>query len=289
MTAPITDAGLAETVAAVKNWHSRVAKYKNAIRNNEALSGPVKYASERVASAYSDMTRLLVENALPVVHRLRTSEARVAELAAEILKLDDVVHELGIEDTNDDPAEVIAKLWERAEKAEAEVARLVADQPADEYQYQRNIAAAFRAGAYVFLKDGPRDPQIVDAADEYASTHVRLRAASSPDPAQPGQSSAQPAVGPKEVLFGERAAKLRAENESRARIEATGLRMSVAARLAVVPAPDGNVVTAAERNICKICDGTNFVHGVDGLTVCPVCVGATPPAAGSAAGMGGGS
>lgn len=69
-----------------------------------------------------------------------------------------------------------------------------------------------------------------------------------------------------------------------ARLEAIGGIDAALAASRPDPAGQSSAQPAVERDVCKICDGTNFVHGADGLTVCPVCVGAAPPAAGSAAG-----
>lgn len=126
------------------------------------------------------------------------------------------------------PAELledaVLTLRARAEKAEAEIERL---REALELAEDVLSRAPHSTGIWANGMHPNTGVELIRAA---------LRA-SRPDPAQPGQSSAQP---------------------------------------------------AAERE-CKICNGANFVHGADGLTTCPACVDATPPAAGSAAGKGGGS
>lgn len=177
---PITDAGLAETVAAVENWHSRVAKFNNAIDNNDALSGPVKYASDRVSSAYSNMTRLLVENALPLVHRLRTAEADLA--ASRGLSVAAI--------------EQISIARARAEKAEAEVARLLT---ANKALTQAALLAKGSMLLHVPCDDDGKLPSDVEAAlaamvEAGAALAALRNAASRPDPAQPGLSGAKTAA-----------------------------------------------------------------------------------------------
>lgn len=140
-------------------------------------------------------------NALPsLLHRLRTAEA-------DQRKLDAVVHALGIEDSEDDPVEEIralqqdaserdhfnrlafvdvgtgAETWkERAEKAEAEVARL-----RDEYRHHHVLVEAL--SEIKATVDGASDQPVKDII--YGCI---AELASRPDPAQPGQSSAQPAA-----------------------------------------------------------------------------------------------
>jgi hypothetical protein len=235
-----------------------------------------------------------------LVHRLRTSEARVAELEAlmqdyeqvlaskrENIRLIDVAMHgedgAAKQASGCDLIEPARMLRARTEKAEAEVARLT--------EIRRiQLTHAFVAGV-----NWQADPRNCAGVKIVAGVAFADKLIANGDPMP---ESARPELTSDEVLRG----ALSDCQHDEASIEDTAAWIVEALDLAgwcirAIPSasrPDpaqpgqSSAQPAAERE-CKICNGANFVHGADGLTTCPACVDATPPAAGSVAGKGGGS
>lgn len=276
---PITDAGLAELerlerAATPGPWELRT----DAINPDLVLTGPAGLDLKRRDAKLMEHAR----NALPsLVHRLRTAEARMTELEAERR----IMTEGLTESQKQHGAALDARdaQRDRAEKADAEIARLMDIQ-------RRAAEAAFREG----FADGKR----FEAADDaWAMSALNgavydPEAPSRPDPAQPldmvqrhekqlsDWTGAHPVFGPAHRAY--EASKVAQPGQSSAQ----------------PAAPIAIEVGCAKRSDCweaeKICQQPH--HWDDGIPYCDVCGlyrqavhHATPPAAGSAAGKEGGS
>jgi hypothetical protein len=261
--APITDAGLAELERrlACLGGHTWECIPGHVVEGNSQVRNKADewLLCELPGDDYAYVIAHFLTDGPSLVHRLRTSEAENVALRA--------CNADWWRQSKEQKAE-IAALQARAEKAEAEVARLVKVLEAEQMETRRLsvLANALQKCGCLQAK--------------HAALEVERLPTSRPDPAQPGRSSAQPAADyvrrADVVELLRRLADKHAELALYGKPESSHLREAMEAAL-----------TKARHDIVNLSAHPNMIPTADPNDPDAPCEpDATPPATGSAAGKG---